>query len=401
MQRVCQLRIIFCGTIKASPYVVRKIAAGFCGPLKDGDGQYRNDANAVITEAQAFDIYCLRSQGDWRAFTSAGTCFEVGLNYGGVSYPARQKGEPASNPSPAVEPTTGQARTNSTPIIIGSVVGVAALLALIFGFLVYRKVKGNDESDRITSPPNPANRFSLLDLEKHRLNAVDNQRPTSMSNINSPITVPPSTVSSPNASNFPMYQHQPSQFPLNQAQPMQPQVQPQYFNSSSARASGPNLYQPNPQIRQPSTSYSVHSDNSNFRDSVLSAATGMSQASNFNNSPQPYQAPPHGGNDSTQIPRTVGMRTAKASYVPQFQDEIQVKPGDTLNIIEPFDDGWAYGESLTTGQKGIFPLTTLNANPEDLFLLSFEARLKNLYPDATGAERNLQRYNSLKFSRKN
>eukprot|EP01118_Nematostelium_gracile_P010120 TRINITY_DN3461_c0_g1_i1.p1 TRINITY_DN3461_c0_g1~~TRINITY_DN3461_c0_g1_i1.p1 ORF type:complete len:511 (+),score=89.07 TRINITY_DN3461_c0_g1_i1:39-1535(+) len=39
---------------------------GFCGPLKSGDGTYKNDEGQTISESDAFNLYCTENTGDWR-----------------------------------------------------------------------------------------------------------------------------------------------------------------------------------------------------------------------------------------------------------------------------------------------------------------------------------------------
>lgn len=41
------------------------------------------------------------------------------------------------------------------------------------------------------------------------------------------------------------------------------------------------------------------------------------------------------------------------------QDEIKVKPRDIIQIMEWFDDNWAAGTNISTGQTGVFPLSAL------------------------------------------
>ncbi|KAI7878598.1 hypothetical protein K492DRAFT_114429, partial [Lichtheimia hyalospora FSU 10163] len=48
--------------------------------------------------------------------------------------------------------------------------------------------------------------------------------------------------------------------------------------------------------------------------------------------------------------------TIVAGYTPALSDEIQVHPGDQVQIIAEYDDGWCLGMNLTRGQQqGVFP----------------------------------------------
>lgn len=43
------------------------------------------------------------------------------------------------------------------------------------------------------------------------------------------------------------------------------------------------------------------------------------------------------------------------SYKPQNDDELELKEGDTVYVMEKCDDGWYVGTSLRTGLFGTFP----------------------------------------------
>lgn len=60
-----------------------------------------------------------------------------------------------------------------------------------------------------------------------------------------------------------------------------------------------------------------------------------------------------GGNNPQQHQQ---IHTVVAGYTPALSDEIQVHPGDQVQIIAEYDDGWCLGMNLTTGQQqGVFP----------------------------------------------
>ncbi|KAH9384964.1 hypothetical protein HPB48_026995 [Haemaphysalis longicornis] len=42
-------------------------------------------------------------------------------------------------------------------------------------------------------------------------------------------------------------------------------------------------------------------------------------------------------------------------YVPQHEDELELREGDTVLVVERCDDGWYLGSSLRTGLFGTFP----------------------------------------------
>ena len=44
-------------------------------------------------------------------------------------------------------------------------------------------------------------------------------------------------------------------------------------------------------------------------------------------------------------------------------DELTLNPGDVLEIIQTFQDGWALGKNTTTNLKGMFPLNFVSPMP--------------------------------------
>lgn len=52
-------------------------------------------------------------------------------------------------------------------------------------------------------------------------------------------------------------------------------------------------------------------------------------------------------------------------YPPQMPDELELNAGDIVCLALYFDDGWALGYNVTTGQKGAFPLVCISPAPEE------------------------------------
>ncbi|KAJ1983535.1 hypothetical protein H4R34_001221 [Dimargaris verticillata] len=61
--------------------------------------------------------------------------------------------------------------------------------------------------------------------------------------------------------------------------------------------------------------------------------------------------------DQDEGPVTIlGTYAATIGYQPQMADELRVSAGDSLALIEKYDDGWALGINLSQGRtKGMFP----------------------------------------------
>ncbi|ORZ38044.1 hypothetical protein BCR44DRAFT_1015972 [Catenaria anguillulae PL171] len=47
---------------------------------------------------------------------------------------------------------------------------------------------------------------------------------------------------------------------------------------------------------------------------------------------------------------------ASRNYDPGMSDEMELVVGDMISVTSKYDDGWAYGLNLSTGQLGVFPL---------------------------------------------
>ncbi|KAK7455119.1 hypothetical protein VKT23_010989 [Stygiomarasmius scandens] len=48
--------------------------------------------------------------------------------------------------------------------------------------------------------------------------------------------------------------------------------------------------------------------------------------------------------------------TVRCTFVPTMQDELQITPGDTLRILQWYDDGWASCIKTSTGEEGMVPV---------------------------------------------
>jgi hypothetical protein len=71
---------------------------------------------------------------------------------------------------------------------------------------------------------------------------------------------------------------------------------------------------------------------------------------------------------STANSPTSRMIQAVYDFAPSRDDEIAVSRGESLLVIETYDDAWAFGTNLKTGEGGLFPMAV--AEPEPLSPLS-------------------------------
>lgn len=47
-----------------------------------------------------------------------------------------------------------------------------------------------------------------------------------------------------------------------------------------------------------------------------------------------------------------------AAYDSRMVDELSLRPGDRIRMMESYDDGWAYGQKIGSDEIGSFPLVT-------------------------------------------
>ncbi|XP_054840069.1 sorbin and SH3 domain-containing protein 1 isoform X3 [Eublepharis macularius] len=73
-------------------------------------------------------------------------------------------------------------------------------------------------------------------------------------------------------------------------------------------------------------------------------------------SPQQPQALPLGTSpDRSHTPQDILSYQALYSYIPQNDDELELRDGDVVDVMEKCDDGWFVGTSRRTRQFGTFP----------------------------------------------
>ncbi|KAJ3137013.1 Sorbin and SH3 domain-containing protein 2 [Physocladia obscura] len=54
------------------------------------------------------------------------------------------------------------------------------------------------------------------------------------------------------------------------------------------------------------------------------------------------------------------VRIVMCGFEPELRDEIELKVGDQVQLLQEFDDGWGVGRNLNTGREGVLPLDCLN-----------------------------------------
>lgn len=88
-------------------------------------------------------------------------------------------------------------------------------------------------------------------------------------------------------------------------------------------------------------------------------------------------APIRPSTESNSTPLNEEFFVVIHAYPPQMPDELELNAGDIVCLALYFDDGWALGYNVTTGQKGAFPLVCISPAPEESLdqLLQMDASL--------------------------
>ncbi|XP_054133073.1 sorbin and SH3 domain-containing protein 1 isoform X23 [Melozone crissalis] len=82
----------------------------------------------------------------------------------------------------------------------------------------------------------------------------------------------------------------------------------------------------------------------------------LSPSRSITASPQQPQAQQQGTSpERSQTPRDIVSYQALYSYTPQNDDELELRDGDIVDVMEKCDDGWFVGTSRRTRQFGTFP----------------------------------------------
>ncbi|KAI7858411.1 hypothetical protein BDC45DRAFT_414592, partial [Circinella umbellata] len=61
-------------------------------------------------------------------------------------------------------------------------------------------------------------------------------------------------------------------------------------------------------------------------------------------------------NDDDENTKSLGVFPVVSTYTPTLSDELDIQPGDRVEVLNEYDDGWCQGINLSRGNcKGVFP----------------------------------------------
>ncbi|KAI8139568.1 hypothetical protein BJV82DRAFT_659830 [Fennellomyces sp. T-0311] len=203
-------------------------------------------------------------------------------------------------------------------IVIAVLVGVAAII----GFILVRKKKKAAALNRSRMNPDPFTMgFGSHDPPPFNNNSNNYPPHTAYTANQSPmIQLPPIGASAQSPMMAPTMTHSPA---INQ-----------YNSEVNHYNNGPS----NAMQSMPSPEY-------NHAPSPVPAAPVVVPAPQ--ESPQPVAA---------QASTSLGIFTVVSTYTPTLSDELDIQPGDRVDVIVEYDDGWCQGINLSRGNcKGVFP----------------------------------------------
>ncbi|KAI0917400.1 hypothetical protein AcW1_007403 [Taiwanofungus camphoratus] len=76
------------------------------------------------------------------------------------------------------------------------------------------------------------------------------------------------------------------------------------------------------------------------------------------------------------------VETIRRPFIPTMDDEMATTPGERVRMLQRFDDGWAFAEKVSTGQRGLIPIDCLRMAEQDLpaFLAAKRLSSYNMRP---------------------
>jgi len=83
--------------------------------------------------------------------------------------------------------------------------------------------------------------------------------------------------------------------------------------------------------------------------------------------------PQLGNRHSPNFTKKPRVRRVVYSFIADLPDEVPLIPGDEVIIHKVFDDGYAFGENISTGKFGVFPITSFHPDDQDISLEEMES----------------------------
>jgi len=216
-------------------------------------------------------------------------------------------------------------------------------------------ISQNENQNTISSPT-----MSNID-NKDKRNSTSSKAKESLDLL---LSSPQAMYYQSNRKMSPSLSKQTMQSPLS---PLSPTQSSKVYSSMNGRSS-PNLYTKGININKPQalknpigySSTKISTSPTIPAQQYIPSQNGkMVSSSNLKMvSPMNNQSP-----NSIKRPR---VRRVIYSFIADLPDELQLTPGEEVIIHKVFDDGYAYGENASNGQLGVFPITSLHPDDQDI-----------------------------------
>lgn len=93
----------------------------------------------------------------------------------------------------------------------------------------------------------------------------------------------------------------------------------------------------------------------------VSAASSKAKLINSPATSNPFSPAPSSATTESQAPKTVRLMNVVAPYTPTLADELQVRVGDTVRVLQEYKDGWCFAQFVgkVDAPRGVVPLVCL------------------------------------------
>ncbi|KAI9498148.1 hypothetical protein BDB00DRAFT_500770 [Zychaea mexicana] len=248
---------------------------------------------------------------------------------------------PTQNEAPTTAPTTNladqsnQNSQQSSGMSGGAIAGIIIAIlgvAAIAGFFLVRRRRKQAERNRMRMKPDP---FTM---------GFGSHDPPGSGGLNQQNnSYPPHTA-----------YNMANQSPMIQLPPIGASAQPSPM-MAPAMTGNTAIDQYNAQVNNhySSAGNAITASGSEYAVPAAAAIAGGAAAIASTSSPQPVvpaEAPTNSNNNS------LGVFSVISTYTPTLSDELDIQPGDRVEVIVEYDDGWCQGINLSRGNcKGVFP----------------------------------------------
>jgi len=154
---------------------------------------------------------------------------------------------------------------------------------------------------------------------------------------------------------------------------MSPIQTPKYYSPNlPSSTTSPNVYVKSPIINMNKSP--INQSPINQSPILMNNYSSSKKSSNSPTISVPQYMPPTIMKSTSPLTRQLSPNTGKKprvrrvvySFIAGLPDELQLTPGQEVIIHKVFDDGYAYGENASSHQFGVFPITSLHPDDQNI-----------------------------------